>query len=389
MNKKMAFLIFYSIVITIYGLINYYIYARGMQSLPAGSTLRGVFPYLFWGVVATLVAGRVLEKYYLSIMSDILVWTGSIWLAAMLYFFLVILLIDIVRLINLAFPIYPDFIKSNYVHFKYLLFVLITSVVALVVLAGFINARLPVINEVKIHIAKDANGLEELNAVVLSDIHLGTLIGKSRLNKILDKVKDLNPDIILLAGDVLDEDLEPVLRQNIGETLKQLKAPMGVYAVMGNHEYIGGAEAAFQYLSSHGLTVIRDSVVRINDSFSLVGREDRDKERFTGRKRISLEQLIGMADNSLPVILMDHQPYYPEMAAELGVDLQLSGHTHHGQLWPLNYITSAVFTVSRGYKKMEDTHVYVSNGIGTWGPPVRIGSRPEIVQLRITFGKNH
>lgn len=384
----MAFLIFFSIVLTIYGLINFYIYARGVQALPSGSIVRAAFPYVFWGLVATLVIGRVMEKYYLSLMSDVLVWTGSIWLAAMLYFFLSVLLIDIIRLINLAIPIYPDYIKSNYVHFKYLLFIGITSAVSLVVLAGFINARNPVVNQVNIHIGKEANGLKQLNAVVISDIHLGTLIGKKRLNHILEMVGELNPDIILLAGDVLDEDLEPVLRQNIGETLKQLSAPMGVYAVMGNHEYIGGAEAAYSYLSSHGLTVIRDSVVKVNNSFYLLGREDRDKERFTGRQRISLEQLVDKADEGLPMILMDHQPYYPERAAELGIDLQLSGHTHHGQLWPLNYITSAIFTVSRGYKKLEDTHVYVSNGIGTWGPPVRTGSRPEIVQLRITFGVN-
>jgi uncharacterized protein len=164
-------------------------------------------------------------------------------------------------------------------------------------------------------------------------------------------VQALNPDIILLAGDVLDEDLEPVLRQNIGKTLQRLHAPMGVYAVMGNHEYIGGAEPAYNYLTSHGIHVIRDSVVKIGNSFYLIGREDRDKPRFSGKERLPLDVLIAKADTSFPLLFMDHQPYYPEKAAELGIDLQVSGHTHHGQLWPLNYITSAIFTVSQGYKK--------------------------------------
>jgi predicted MPP superfamily phosphohydrolase len=91
------------------------------------------------------------------------------------------------------------------------------------------------------------------------------------------------------------------------------------------------------------------------------------------------------ADQRYPVILLDHQPYYLEKAASLGVDLQLSGHTHHGQLWPLHHITKAIFTISRGYGKIDGMHAYVSNGVGTWGPPVRVGNRPEIVSLKIHF----
>jgi uncharacterized protein len=386
--RKMVFLIFYSIVLTIYGLVNYYIYARGMQALPAGSVIKTIFPYLFWILVATYVAGRTLEKYYLSTASDVLVWIGSFWLAAMLYFFLTVVIVDLLRLVNYLIPFFPAFITDHYQKFKLFLFLGVASVVVITIIAGHINTLYPVVRKLNIHIAKEANGLKELNVVMMSDIHLGTLIGNGQLEKIIDKVHNLNPDIILLAGDVLDEDLEPVLRQNIGQTLQRLDAPMGVFAVMGNHEYIGGAEAAYKYLSSHGLKLIRDSVVKVNDSFYLIGREDRDSERFAGIKRMELEELVKMTDNHLPLILMDHQPYYPEKAAELGVDLQVSGHTHHGQLWPLNYVTSAIYTISHGYAKIGSTHIYVSNGVGTWGPPVRVGTRPEIVQFKVTFGVN-
>lgn len=381
----MAFLIFFSIVLLVYGSINYYIYIRGMQSLPSGSMIRGIFPYVFWLLVATFVAGRVMEKVYLSEMSDILVWTGSFWLAGMLYFFLAVFFLDVLRLVNHFIPFFPAFVTRDYVQFKLWLSGGVTLSVILLVIAGHINTLHPVVRKLDLHIAKEANGMKELNAVVLSDIHLGTIINNGHFAKIVKQVQALNPDIILLAGDVLDEDLEPVLRQNIGETLRGLKAPLGVYAVMGNHEYIGGADPAYKYLTEHGLQVIRDSVIKIKDSFYLVGREDRDKPRFSGKERLPLDQLIGMADRKYPVILMDHQPYYLEQASELGVDLQLSGHTHHGQLWPLNFATSAIFTVSRGYKKIGNMHTYVSNGVGTWGPPVRIGNRPEIVQMNIRF----
>ena len=383
----MAFLIFYSIVLLIYGSVNYYIYARGMQALPSGTFVKTLFPWVFWILAATYVAGRTLEKIYLSHASDILVWTGSFWLAAMLYFFLTVVFLDIVRLVNHFLPFFPALITGNYEKVKlYVLSGVSISVIALIVL-GHINTLNPRIKEISIHIPKDANGMTELNAVMMSDIHLGTLIGNGHFEKIVEKVKAINPDIIFLAGDVLDEDLEPVLRQNIGETLKRLEAPLGVYGVMGNHEYIGGAEAAYNYLTSHGLKIIRDSVVKINDSFYILGREDRDKKRFAGRGRKDLKEIVKMADHEYPLILIDHQPYYLEKAAKLGIDLQLSGHTHHGQLWPLNYVTSAIYTISYGYGKIDNMHAYVSNGVGTWGPPVRVGNRPEIVNLKITFGK--
>ncbi len=383
----MAFLIFFSVVITIYTLVNLYIYSRGIQALPAGSGLRAAFPWIFWGLVATYVAGRFLEKIYLSSMSDFLVWTGSFWLAAMLYFLVAVVLFDVLRLVNYLIPFFPQILTNSYEKTKLWLFYGTTGVVFIAVLAGFINARTPVVRTQTVHIAKSANGLKQLNAVLLSDIHLGTIIGNGHFEKIVDKVQALHPDIILLAGDVLDEDLEPVLRQNIGETLRRLNAPLGVFAVMGNHEYIGGAEPAYKYLTSHGLQIVRDSVVKINYSFYIIGREDRDKLRFAGQQRMSLEELVAKTDPTYPVILMDHQPYYPEKAADAGIDLQVSGHTHHGQLWPLNHVTSAIFAISRGYAKIGNTHFYVSNGVGTWGPPVRIGNRPEIVNLRITFNE--
>lgn len=382
----MAFLIFYSIVLSVYALVNYYIYVRAMQALPQEGMLRTVFPWVFWILVSTYVAGRTLEKVYLSYASDILVWTGSFWLAAMLYFFLALVVIDLLRLLNHFVPFFPAFVSQQYDKVKLWLFAGISTVVVISIIAGHINTLFPVVRKLDLHISKNAGGLKELNAVLMSDIHLGTLIGNGHFAKIVHKVQGLEPDIIFLAGDVLDEDLEPVLRQNIGETLRQLSAPLGVYAVMGNHEYIGGASPAYSYLKDHGLIMIRDSVVKVSESFYVIGREDRDKRRFAGRERMELKELVNKADAQYPLILLDHQPFYLQEAAQLGVDLQLSGHTHHGQLWPLNYITSAVYTISRGYAKIGGMHVFVSNGVGTWGPPVRIGNRPEIVQLKITFG---
>lgn len=388
MSRTMAFLIFFTIVMTTYALVNYYIYVRSLQAIPGGSAIRPWFQWGFWVVVGFYVAGRFLEKVYISYLSDALVWAGSFWLAIMLYAFLLVLVFDLLRLVNHYVPFFPDWFTGNIERSRYLLFLGSAALVTLVVAAGFVNARNPRVQTMEITIDKPGGNVQSMHAVVMSDIHLGTMIGNGFFERVVNKVNHLSPDIIFLPGDILDEDLEPVIRQNIGETLKQLHAPMGVFAIMGNHEHIGGAENAFDYLNTHGMTILRDSVVKVRESFYLVGREDRDILRFGGEQRLSLASLMEQTNKEMPVILLDHQPYYLEEAAALGVDLQLSGHTHHGQLWPLNWITRAIFSISRGYGKIGGMHVYVSNGVGTWGPPVRVGNRPEIVSLKIHFQQN-
>jgi len=382
----MASIIFFSVVILVYGLVNYYIFIRGLQALPSEGLLRIGYLLVFWALALTFVAGRILERVWLGSISDVLVWIGSFWLGAMLYFFLITLLFDILRLVNAVFHILPPDLNCRLPLLRPWLLSGSILVVFLLLTAGFINAISPHIKTVNIHIQKNAGSLTTLNAVLMSDLHLGTIMSNDRLENIVRKTNDLNPDIILLAGDILDEDLAPVIRQNLGYSLKNLEAKMGVFGVMGNHEYIGGAEPAYRYLSDHGVIVLRDSVVKISDSFYLIGREDFQKRRFVGRDRKPLDSLMQSINIDFPVFVLDHQPFHPESAARLGADLMLSGHTHHGQLWPINFITRAIYVVSHGYSKIDNMHLFVSNGVGTWGPPIRIGNRPEIVQLKIRFG---
>ena len=221
--------------------------------------------------------------------------------------------------------------------------------------------------------------------MVISDIHLGTIVGRSRLQGIVEKLEELKPDLILLAGDIVDEDLAPVIKENTGEILRTIHAPMGVYGITGNHEYIGGAAKAVAYLQDHGITMLRDTSVVLSHGITLVGREDRSSRQFGGERRKDLTALLEGVRKDGPIILMDHQPFDLDSVAAAGVDLQVSGHTHHGQLWPFNYITNMVYEKSWGYLKKGETHFYVSSGVGSWGPPVRIGNRPEIVEITLTF----
>ncbi|MHB8906971.1 MAG: metallophosphoesterase, partial [Melioribacteraceae bacterium] len=347
-------LIFFGIVFSVYGLINYYILRRGLSVIP--ESYRTI--YLVTGVffVISFIAGRFLERVWISFFSDVLIWVGSFWIAFMFYFFLSLVIIDLLRFINFLIPFFPSFITANIEKTKRITALVVFVFVIITIAGGYINTRTINTRTYKFKINKYAGELSSLNIVMASDLHLGTILGKSFLNNLVDKINALKPDIILLAGDIVDEDLNPVIKNNVGEELVRLKSKFGVFAITGNHEYIGGVEAAVKYLTAHGITELRDTSVKIDDSFSVVGREDRSVKQFSGRQRKSLSELLTGIDKSFPIIMMDHQPFGLNEASENGIDLQLSGHTHNGQLWPINYIIEKIYDLAWGYEVRGDTH---------------------------------
>jgi len=383
--RKINFVIFFSVALSVYALINYYIFIREWEAGGFQSTWRTVYIAAFLILSVSFIAGRMLERISLSWLSSTLVLLGSFWLAAMVYFLLFAFAIDILRLLNFIVPFFPAAFTANPERTKEVTSLAVVAVVAVIVLGGYINARSPRIKTLKLDIPKNGHGMKSLNIAVASDIHLGTIVCKSKLERIVERINSLKPDLVLLPGDVVDEDIGPVIRNNLGETLRKIRSTYGVIAITGNHEYIGGVEPACKYLVEHGITMLRDAWVKVADSVYVVGREDISIRGFTGKTRKPLAELMTGVDKTCPVILMDHQPFRLAEAEENGADLQLSGHTHHGQLWPFNFITKKVYELSWGYKKKGNTHYYVSCGVGTWGPPIRTGNRPEIINIQLQF----
>jgi predicted MPP superfamily phosphohydrolase len=203
----------------------------------------------------------------------------------------------------------------------------------------------------------------------------------------VDLINRQDPDVILLGGDIFDEDLGPVIRNNLGDLLKDLKARNGVIAILGNHEFYGNAAEAQRYLENHNIRVLRDSVVVLPEGITIVGREDITSQQMFRKKRKSLTELLSGVDTLKPVIVMDHQPFKLREVSNHPVDLQLSGHTHDGQIWPFNYIVNAMYEIGNGFGKINQTQFYVSPGVGTWGPPIRTTCRPEVIVLEITGSK--
>jgi len=383
--RAIGYIIFFLIFFSIYGSVNYYIFVRGSQAIPPGPGWRRAYLAVFLVLSLSIVAGRLLERAWMSPASEALVWIGSFWLGAVVYFFLAVLALDLVRLADLIQPFYPAWLRAHYQGAKQVLALGVTGAVIVTIIAGYVNASSPRVKHLELKIPKKADGVRSMSIALASDIHLGTIIGSRRIRQIVEKINALDADLVLLPGDIVDEDIGAVIRENLGEALKSIRSKHGVVAVTGNHEYIGGVDAACDYLGKHGVTMLRDGILRVNGGVYLVGREDRSADRTPVMKRMPLKQLMAGVDRRYPVILLDHQPFRLEEGASNGADLQVSGHTHHGQLWPFNHITSAIYEVSWGYKQIGQTHVYVSSGVGTWGPPMRIGNHPEILHITLTF----
>jgi len=377
--------LFFTIFFTVYTTINYYVFIRGWQALHTLPVLKPFYVVFFVIIAYGYVFSKLFYKFFPPLVYDIWLGVGAIWFAFLVYFILTLLLIDIVRLFDSWFHFLPAFIQKDYEMTKKITAVIVIAVVSLVVFLGNLNKRDITIKTLELQFPKGNGKLTELNIVAASDLHLSPIDGERLLTKIIDKMNSLEPDIILLAGDIVDDKAEILEQRKIGESFKRLNPKYGIFTINGNHEFINGVEASVEYAEHLGMKVLRDEYELIDSSFYIVGREDSTMSQFTGKHRKTLQQIIESIETNHPMILLDHTPYKLEEAQKNNITFQLSGHTHHGQIWPANIITGMIYEISWGYKKKGNTHYYVSSGAGTWGPPVRTGSKSEIVNIRIKF----
>jgi predicted MPP superfamily phosphohydrolase len=375
---------FLAVFLSITGAGTYYIWRRAVQSFSLSASAEWIVGSILGFLLVSYILAVVIErKTEIHWLSDTLTWIGSIWIFVLTWFFLAVVTVDLVRLADLAFGFLPDSSSAEYAQLRLSAGWITVGVVFGGFIFGHLNARYVRVKPMVLDVNKRSPH-ESLTIVTASDLHLGVINGKRRTRIYVDKINAQDPDIVLLAGDVVDGALAPVKRRELGKILAQIKSRYGVYAVTGNHEYIGTVEASVHYLEAHGITMLRDAVLEVEGMY-IAGREDLSYNRASARQRKTVAELLAEVDHSKPIILMDHQPFHLEQAEEAGVDLQISGHTHHGQFFPINLITNRVYEVSWGYKKKSNTHVYVSCGAGTWGPPVRIGSMPEIMRFEMRF----
>ncbi len=374
------FFLFFSVFLVLYSAINGYIFIHGYRMVGVFGIRTSIYTTVFLICSFAYIVGEYIQQRRSSVVSDTLITFGSLWFVGMVHFFFVSVAYDIFRGINAwTHWLNPPRMASLAYHTTWITvwWTIITIVI------GYINARNPKIRHYTLSLKKKNLIKKNIRLVVASDIHLGPTNGVSHIERIVKKINALHPDIILLPGDIVDGELDPVIRRDLGSYIRKFESLYGVFGITGNHEYIGGMERARAYLREHGIHILQDEVIEVA-GLIIAGRDDISSSRF-GRQRKTLSEILKDIDEKKCLILLDHQPKKLSEAQKNGVDLQFSGHTHNGQLWPLNLIVKRLFELPVGYKKKGHTHIFVSPGVGTWWPPVRTNARPDILCVDVEF----
>ena len=291
---------------------------------------------------------------------------GTSSVIVLLYLVIIFLVLDLGRLAHLV----P---KTWLYHNGY-----VSLGVFLLIFGIFLYGNLHYYNKVRqpLELTSSKPLAKPVKMVLLSDLHLGYHNTRADFEKWVKLINDEKPDLVLMAGDIIDISHKPVMEENMAEVFRMMQAP--VYTCLGNHDYYAGEPQSEQFIKESGIHLLRDESITLPNGITIIGRDDR-----TNMRRKSVKDLTKEADMSKFTILLDHQPYHLEDAERYGVDFQFSGHTHYGQVWPISWIEDRMYEDAFGPLQKGNTHYYVSSGIGIWGGKFRIGTHSEYVVLTL------
>lgn len=324
---------------------------------------------------------------------------GNYWLGVLVYIMLIVVTADILRLVCM-FILRIDRKRFSAKAHRIVGCVCAFAIIAVSVL-GVVNAGIIRVTPYEITVNKRAGTARSIKAVLIADMHLGYNIGVRQMRSMVEKINRENADIVLIAGDIFDNEWEAISKPDeIAKILRGIKSKEGVYACYGNHDIEEPILAGFtfggkgektastemeSFLTSAGIHVLQDSAVVIDDSYVIYGRADRQRPGRGITKRAEPSELVSGIDMTKPVIVIDHQPHQLDDLAKAGVDVDLCGHTHDGQLFPGNLIIKLFWKNSYGYMKIGDMHNIVTSGVGLFGPNMRVCTKPEICPITINF----
>lgn len=293
---------------------------------------------------------------------------SSYYMGYIFYFFWISLIIDIFLLITKKKINIKKNIKNNIKLIRILLPLLI-------VIIGHFNAL--TIRTTKYEITTTKN-IEPTSIVLVSDIHLSYATKEKQIKNIVDKINNLNPDIVLITGDIFDGEYDLVDNlETIESHFKNIESRFGTYAILGNHDLMLDKENIEKFINNSNIILLEDTFIQL-ENITIIGRKETNDIT-----RKDLSNLIQTIDKKNYTIVLDHEPDEIAKNIEENIDLQLSGHTHHGQIFPINFATNILFDVDYGHKNIKNKDVIVTSGVGYWGPPMRVGSISEIVNIKI------
>ncbi len=381
-NSTLAFVIFLLIVIGIYVAAHSYIYYRMRTSLEFGKITNLAIGLFFIIMIFSPFIIRISENKGLKLLSVFFSYTGYMWMGIISIMIFTLIFLDILNIIIVKVSIYLG-IKSNFLYhtnkYTFLLSVILSLLAASI---GYFDAKNIRTTKVKLESRYLPENISKLHIVHLSDIHISQTIGSDFISQIVSKTVELKPDLILITGDITD--IDPRKNKKIISLLNSLNPPLGKFAVTGNHEFYAGIEMVMNFYQACNIKLIRGETINISESIIIAGVDDDNGSRFSNFADISEDKLLTPIDENKFVILLKHKPFIND-AVKNKVDIQLSGHTHGGQIFPFSLIVKQIYKYFYGLYRISDRmHLYVSRGTGYWGPPIRFLAPPEITSIEIT-----
>ncbi len=345
-----------------------------------------VYIVVFAFLVLLLILGFV--RSFFPIPSGIKSALGVIsfyWMGIFLYLLLFVLLADLILFILMLAKLIPE---NSVALSRFVAGIAVLVLTASVSGYGFYHAQQ--IQTVSYDVTlTDRETTDDLNIVMVSDLHLGAVTSEGRLEEIVEKINAQEPDLVCIVGDLFDNDYDAIKDPDRAiELFRQINSTYGIYACLGNHDSGKTFSQMESFMHRANINNLKECYVNIDDRLILVGRVDGSPIGSYGEGRAEryedVSQILSDAPQNLPIVVMDHNPAHVEEYSS-AVDLILCGHTHKGQVFPGSLITGAMYTVDYGHyqKDAGSPHVVVSSGVGTWGPPMRVGSDCEVVQVRL------
>lgn len=349
---------------------------------------------------SAMFLGKVLPQ---STVSLFFLKLGNYWIGLFIYFIFFFVVADIFlvirKIVRLAKKKKPCVLQTK--REGYILAGLVISCSLVFTIYGAIHMRRIRTTDYDIIVDKDGGKIKDLNMVLIADLHLGYSVGCKDMEKMVKRINEETPDIVILAGDIFDNNYDALDDpEQLAEIFRGIKSRMGVYAVFGNHDVketlIGGfsissSANAFRdermksFMEKSGFTVLEDAAVLLKDSFYLIGRLDGEKPGYGSAPRESLSELTTALDKEKPLFVINHEPDHLSEYAKYGVDVLLSGHTHGGQFFPLTIVQPFAWENYWGMKKVKDMYSVVTSGVGVYGPPLRVFTDSEIAKITIHF----
>jgi predicted MPP superfamily phosphohydrolase len=372
--------LFLLVFFTIYGSAHFYVFLRIKAAFPLMSIVHqaGLIILMVFMILAPILV-RVSERYGYESTASLLSYIGYIWMGVLFLFFAMSILFDVYRLLIYFVGQITQKNLSSLIPPPLYLFVIPLLVSVALNAYGYFEAKNIRTEQVTIRTSKIPPGVGRLRIVQISDVHIGMIIREKRLEKILAAVKQAKPDIFVSTGDLLDGQIDNMMSS--AELFRDIQPRYGKFAVTGNHEFFAGIEKALEFHRQAGFIVLRGEALTPAGLISIAGVDDPTGERFGLYKNVPEKGLLAKLPKETFTLLLKHRPVFdPE---SLGLfDLQLSGHTHRGQIYPFVLLTRLVFPYNSGYYDLpKDSRLYASRGAGTWGPPIRFLAPPEVTVI--------